>query len=80
MHGAWSALPQAWRDADQEWGLRRKLRNISESVQKQVPALQAKAKEFLETTPGQVSAVLLVLFVLQLPIFWQIVSTLMFVW
>lgn len=73
-------VEESLRDADQEWGVRRKFRSSREYLKRNVPMWKNKARDFLSTPQGKVAAVVAVFMLVQLPIFWQIVNTLLLLW
>ena len=68
------------REVDQQWNVRRKIRGMVEYVQRGRPRWQAAASEFLSTPVGKAFAVVLLLVLLQSPLFWRAMNFVLLLW
>lgn len=73
-------VEEAVRDVDQQYSVRRNIRNWKELVQKKWPIWRKRLDEFSNTTAGKVVILGLLVVVLSSPLFWRVVNFVLLLW
>lgn len=73
-------VEEAARDVDQTYGVRRRIRNTVEYVQKKWPIWNRQFSEFATTWPGKITIVLGMLLLFSSAIFWKFLNVVLLLW
>ncbi|KAF5840480.1 hypothetical protein DUNSADRAFT_16571 [Dunaliella salina] len=73
-------VEETWRDVDQTFKVRRRLRNSTEYVQRRWPTWQKQLDQFATTWYGKTTLLIAIVAVISSPIFWRVMNIVLLVW